>query len=302
MALDAAGSLFRRLAAPAGRLYLRHALAQNLPAEFEAPVAGLLTGRRDSASRQVAAKIESLRAGLARRPDVYVFENLAAGHGFIRILNTPPAGPPATSTLSSTWVANTASVPPDWGLFLHQCARSFRTGVILELGSCAGISGCYLASAPGCRQLITIEGSPALAALAESTLRQVTSNFRLINEFFDQGLDRALEAPAPTLDLVFIDGHHEKAATLHYFDRVTAHLRPGSLIVFDDICLYQAMWEAWEQLCRMPGIARALNLGRFGLCQWDGAATAAQVLDFSRFTGIWRVGGRRKRQPTWRSR
>ena len=90
-------------------------------------------------------------------------------------------------------------------------------------------------------------------------------------------------------DVVFIDGHHDELATLHYVQTVAPFLSSEALVILDDIHLYVEMWRAWERLRSMPGVAAAVNTGRFGLLVWTGSATVARHYDLARYTGWWRV-------------
>ncbi len=138
-------------------------------------------------------------------------------------------------TLTMERIANTGK-KEKWGVFLHLLASEVG-GTFLELGSCAGISGAYLASAPNCKKLFSVEGSAALAGLARETIDQVApGRAEVINGLFNDVLDSLLpELGENALDLAFIDGHHERVATLHYYERIKPALRPGAVVVFDDI-------------------------------------------------------------------
>jgi predicted O-methyltransferase YrrM len=193
-------------------------------------------------------------------------------------------------TVALRTIANTASVLPYWGTFLYLCVRARHAKTILELGGCAGISGCYLAAAPDCRTFITIEGSPALASLAKSNLRQVANNFVVINNLFDTALDELLPSYTDGFDLVHIDGQHEKSSTLHYLERLVPHLQRGSLLAFDDIRWTVDMWETWQLLCARKGMACTIDVGRYGLCLWDGETPSPRNYHFAKFTDLWRKG------------
>lgn len=291
---------YRRLASPLGRWTLRNKLAEGMPPQFGEPLSFLLTGRLDREDQAALENVESIRSQVARRADRFVFEHTPSEHGLIRTVHALPDATrlsPRVEVRPSAWVAGTVSVSPEWGAFLYLCAKASRAATILELGSCIGISGCYLAAARSCKRLITIEGSPSLAALAQATLGQVSENCTVVNALFDDGLDQIVPTLNGGLDLAFIDGHHEKQATLHYFERLQPYLKPNSLVVFDDIRLYRGMWEAWQEICRWQGVAAALNAGRFGLCRWSGEPKPPQVYDFSPFTGLWTLGSARRVTP-----
>ena len=57
-----------------------------------------------------------------------------------------------------------------------------------------------------------------------------------------------------SVDVVYIDGHHGEAVTVHYVRTVMAHLASEALIVLDDIHLYREMWRAWQTVSAMPEV------------------------------------------------
>jgi predicted O-methyltransferase YrrM len=271
-------NLYRLCAYPIAKGRLRAMADQGLPAALVDPLRYLIDRRLSADDRAVADKIESLRATLAR------------GAGDFEVIYQQVPGGPATR--SADWIAHRSSITMEWGIFLHLCVKSFAAGTVLELGSCAGISGCYLAAAPSVDLLITVEGAPALARLAEHNIRQVSNRAVVLNTLFDDALD-SLPDRIKTLDFVFIDGHHTREARHHYLDRLTSYLRPGSVVVFDDIHLTEDLWRAWHELRRRPGVSHAVNAGRFGLCIWGSDASVPRYYDFSTMTGCLRIGGRR---------
>lgn len=193
-------------------------------------------------------------------------------------------------------LATSASVQRRWGVFLHLCAEAYGARAILELGACVGISGAYLASIRSHPRFISMEGSSALAPVAEATLAAVTDRAVIVRAPFESGVLDALArfaAERLSVDVAYIDGHHDEAATLHYVRTIVPHLSAEALVVLDDIALYAEMWRAWQTLASMPGVAAAVNVGRFGLLVWSGGVTARHY-DLARYTGWWRVRGSRR--------
>jgi len=128
----------------------------------------------------------------------------------------------------------------------------------LELGTCVGISAAYLAAAMkknDLGHLWTIEGSPQVADLAAQTLTGLGLD----------GLVSIVRGPlhvalAPVLrerkfDLVFVDAHHDGAATVGYFEEIKPHLRAGAIVVFDDIDWSDGMQAAWARIAVDPAVA-----------------------------------------------
>lgn len=230
-------------------------------------------------------------------------DNIAAGGDTpIQILYSPKPGSsgvevmpdlrPTPGKVMQFTIKQTAQTGKDkkWGTFLHLCARSARSETILELGACVGISGCYLSSSPYCKQFITIEGSSPLARIAENSLKQISNKATVYNKLFDDALDEILPQ-IEKIDLAFIDGHHEKVATLHYFDRLMPKLSPGALVVFDDISWSHDMRECWEFLATRKGFTDALDCGVVGLCIWDpGKSSATKYWDLQKIVGKPAIG------------
>jgi predicted O-methyltransferase YrrM len=291
-----AGHVYRRCAAPLGLRALDRMLRNGLPRRFETPIRFLFTGELEPEVRAVGASIERRRQAVAEMPERYVFSYATSPHGPTRWPVRETAGS-TRAPITGGRLAHGAAVPERWGLFLHLCAEAAATGTMIELGSSTGISGAYLASGRGCRSLMTLEGSPDLALVAQATMDELAPGARVIQGPFDEGLDRAfaiLDETRTGIDLAYLDGDHDETATVHYVQRLLPRLRPGAVIILDDIYLYADMWRAWHRIRTMPGMSVAINLGRFGLLTWKDGDGAPASFDLSRYTGWWRVGGSRR--------
>lgn len=110
------------------------------------------------------------------------------------------------------------------------------------------------------------------------------TNPTVINALFDDALDEILPDIEP-IDFLFIDGHHEKIATIHYWQRIRSKLSDGAVVVFDDISWSQDMRDGWNELVREPYFSHAMDFGTVGVCiyhkdgskpprQWDLRAIA----------------------------
>lgn len=247
-------------------------LAHGLPAPLRHPLEFLFGGGLAPEERLLVHRVEQIREAVAREPRVF------------RALNRDGAVRP----LTGSQVARSVSINQEWGTFLHLCARSFGARTILELGGCAGISGCYLASPEQCERFVTVEGSPDLAALARASLGQVSDRVEVVNALFDDALDRLLPTFGNGIDLAYVDGHHRYETTLHYLGRLERHLGRGALVVFDDIRLSGGMWRAWRAVEGREGFAFTVDAGRFGLGVWAGSAAAPVRFDLSLYLGFLR--------------
>jgi predicted O-methyltransferase YrrM len=279
------------LLAPLGARAVERMLRDGLPPRL-APALRFLTGASaPAAAEETAVRIERLRAQIAERPDVYRFEHFDTALGPVRVAERTAE---TNGTLTSHRLATAFSVPKRWGVFLHLCAEAFDARGILEMGACVGISGAYLASIRTRPHLFTLEGSQSLAQVARESLATISDEAEVVVGPFEETLTMALDRLAAnhqTLDVAFVDGHHEQAATLDYVARISAHLSPTALIILDDIYLYEGMWRAWQTLSSAGNVI-AINVGRFGLLVHDGSETG-RLYDLARYTGRWRVGRNR---------
>ncbi|MCK5438499.1 MAG: class I SAM-dependent methyltransferase [Gemmatimonadetes bacterium] len=255
-----------------GRRQLRRIKRAGLPEFLTGPFQFLMERTLSVADLRVVERIEGLRMDMAKRSQEFVgvFEEEAK-----------PA-----RIRSLTEVAWVASVLPLWGTFLYLCAKASRAKTILELGGAAGISGCYLALSPSCTRFVTIEGSSARAQLAELHLRQVASHAEVVIASFKDGLEQVLPTLHEGIDLVFLDGTRRQDATLALLSRMTPHLNPQCLVIFDDIHLSAETRETWKQICRLQGLAYAINVGRFGVCGWQGGHGRAKTGTLFGIAGI----------------
>jgi len=266
---------------------LRNALKNDLPKVAVAPCRYLITGEfPDPESRAVAEAVEARRNEIATSLDgpVEIIYSPKPGSA------TDPSRPKEGNRLffSPERVASTGKNAL-WGGFLHLCAREAGARSVIELGTCAGLSAYYLGSAPSVERLITIEGSTALAEIARDTLSALGDKAQVVNATFNDALDELVPACAP-IDLAYIDGHHEKVATLTYFERLRPTLSRGALLLFDDISWSQDMRDCWNQICRLPGMSDCIDLGVVGLCIWAPESAQARVWDLRPMVGVSGVG------------
>jgi predicted O-methyltransferase YrrM len=135
------------------------------------------------------------------------------------------------------------------------------------MGTSVGLSGAYIATAlkaNGSGKLITLEGCPSTAKLAEDTFLAVgvADMVSLIVGPFQSTLAGVLEEQSP-FGLVFIDGHHQREPTLAYFEQIRAHLSPEAVVIFDDIRWSEGMREAWQDVCAMRDL-ETVDMGDVG--------------------------------------
>jgi len=285
---------YERLLAPLGLRAVEEMLSDGLPPRLAPALRFLFSGQVPPLAEDAALRIERLRAQIAARPDMYRYAHFDSPLGPVRLVERAQK---TDGALTSHHLATAVSVPKRWGMFLHLCADAFDAKAILEMGACVGISGAYLASIRSRPYVLTLEGSQPLAQIAQASLAAVSDKGEVIVGPFEQTLTltlNRLSANDQKLDVAFVDGHHEEAATLHYVAMISPHLSPTALIILDDIYLYEGLWRAWQTLSSADHVV-AVNVGRFGLLVYDSARAAGRRYDLAHYTGRWRVGGTRAR-------
>jgi predicted O-methyltransferase YrrM len=161
-------------------------------------------------------------------------------------------------------IARTSAKHKRYGRLLYRMASYYGSGNILELGTSLGVTATYLAGVPGLAKLVTVEGVPAIADLAQVHFESsLISKVDLVRGDFDDVLPGILNSFTP--DLVFIDGNHREEPTLRYFEQFSSSAHQGTILVFDDIHWSEGMEAAWRKICADPRVRLSVDLFFIGL-------------------------------------
>jgi predicted O-methyltransferase YrrM len=161
-------------------------------------------------------------------------------------------------------IARTAAKPARLAQLLFRSARYFNTLVIVELGSSLALTTAYLAASDPNARIFSIEGDPALAAIARENLASLgSSNAEIITGNFDDQLQPLL-ARLPETNLVYIDGNHRLEPTLRYFEHALATAGPETVIILDDIHWSAEMEAAWEKIKGHPAVTATIDIFYLG--------------------------------------
>jgi predicted O-methyltransferase YrrM len=162
-------------------------------------------------------------------------------------------------------IAGKAVSTQKFGRLLFRLSNYYRAGTIIEMGSSLGVSTAYLASADSSSRVVTIEGSPSVAAIANETFHKLgLKNIEQITGNFEEELANLI-ASNPPADLVFIDGNHRKKPVLEYFEQFLNKISPASLIIIHDIHWSLEMEEAWAVIQKHPGVKMSIDIFSAGL-------------------------------------
>jgi predicted O-methyltransferase YrrM len=211
-----------------------------------------------------------LRAIAVRRPGrdaVRWSERIEAERARLKASDEPLSKGRGQTVATVSEVAR-ASVSPEHAWTLWALTREAGARRVLEMGTCVGVSGSYLAAASGTTDaggtLRTLEGHEDRALVARDTFRRLgLRDAEVVVGSFAQTLEGTLDDDP--FDIVFIDGHHDHDATLRYVDQVRAACRPGAVLVLDDIAWSEGMTAAWHEVQQRLQASAHADLGRVGV-------------------------------------
>ena len=67
------------------------------------------------------------------------------------------------------------------------------------------------------------------------------------------------------LDFVFVDGNHQRDATLKYFEWCLPKVHKDTVLIFDDIYWSEGMKAAWNEIKAHPSVTVTINMFWIGL-------------------------------------
>jgi predicted O-methyltransferase YrrM len=238
------------------RAYLRHFVHAKGPHGVHSPyvfdlITKVLTQHK---TFYVFDKIEKERNFLLHDQRVIVVEDFGAGS---RVMNN--------NERRVADIAKHALQPAQHAQAIFRLAEHHKPKMILELGTCFGITSSYLAATSNETVVHTIEGSSTICDIA----RVVFQHLKISNVYLHQGkfhdkLPDVLTA-MKHLDFVLMDGHHAYEPTISYFNSILPFLHEDSIVVVDDIYWSADMQKAWMELSRRPEITLSLDFFHFGV-------------------------------------
>lgn len=162
-------------------------------------------------------------------------------------------------------IAKKAVKPKKYAQLLFRLVNRFSSENILEIGTSLGITTLYLSLPSTKNRIITLEGSPEIAAIAIDNFEIIQSkNIELICGEFEESLPKAL-LKFKKLDFVYFDGNHKRNPTLSYFDKCLDLSTEDSIFVFDDIYWSIEMKNAWKEIKKNPKVTLSIDLFQFGI-------------------------------------
>ena len=154
----------------------------------------------------------------------------------------------------------------EWARFIYSLVKEHKPKTILELGTCCGFSSIYMSKANSDSKIYTIEGACEVAKIASENIKKAKCKniVQKIGKFSD--VLKPLLDDLQYIDFAFIDGHHNRDATIEYFKIIKPFLNPKSILIFDDISWSKGMREAWNIIIQDKDIKKYDDLTKLGIC------------------------------------
>jgi predicted O-methyltransferase YrrM len=198
--------------------------------------------------------IESLRASYVNNHTTVGMLDLGAGS----VLGN------ATKRKISS-IASTSLQSPKYAALLFRLVDYFQPKNMIELGTSLGITTCYLAKAVKKSNIISIEGNPSLAALAQQGFQKLAiGNVKVKTGSFETHFLPSLNE-LQQIDFILFDGNHRYEPTMQYFKDALAFTHQHSVFIFDDIYWSSEMKQAWQNIKDHPQVTVTIDLFEMGL-------------------------------------
>jgi len=158
-------------------------------------------------------------------------------------------------------IAAHAGMPLKKAKLLFRIVKYFKFKSILELGTSLGIATQAMSLNNSVENIISIEGCHNTFRFALKSLSKY-SNIQLINNPFKNYIPKIKQE---SFDLIFFDGHHDKSATIEYFEALLPKANNNSIFIFDDIYWSQEMTQAWDYIKNHNSVTVTVDTFHFGI-------------------------------------
>lgn len=168
-----------------------------------------------------------------------------------------------SNTRSISDISKKAGITQKRAKLIYRIVNYFNSGSILELGTSLGISTCAISLGNSKAQITTIEGCPETASVAKEQFKNFNlNNINLIVNEFDKELNNL---KSQKFDLIYIDGNHQKEATLNYFNTLLNTVNNDSVVILDDIHWSKGMTKAWNIIKQNPKVTLTIDTFFWGI-------------------------------------
>ena len=175
------------------------------------------------------------------------------------------------------WLGRPLLTSPSRGGIGDEALEDRKGLTIVELGTSLGVTTAYLAAMDSRNKVVTYEGCPAVAEVAQTNWEKLgLSNIAcVVGEITVDSLQLTVDSlqlavdRLSGIDVAFIDANHTCEATLTYFNALASRVYEKSVVVVDDIHYNEDMEKAWKAICADERVTTTMDLYRMGLVFFD---------------------------------
>lgn len=169
-----------------------------------------------------------------------------------------------SNTREISKIAKTAGITSKNAELLFRISKYFQPEKVLEFGTSLGLATVALSTGNKNSQILTLEGCPETSKIAQQQFKKFgLTNIDPITTEFNNYLESE-NLKSKILNLIYIDGNHQKAATLQYFDLLLPTVTNNSVWIFDDIHWSPDMEGAWEIIKKNPAVTVTIDTFQWG--------------------------------------
>ncbi|WP_281322482.1 O-methyltransferase [Flavobacterium aestivum] len=170
-----------------------------------------------------------------------------------------------SNTRAINKIAKNAGISRKRAELLSRITNYFQPSSVLEIGTSLGLATSALATGNPKASIITLEGCPETAKIAQNQFKQfgLTTINSLVTEFNDYLSN--LQISPSNFQLIYFDGNHSKKATLEYFELLLPTITNETVWIFDDIHWSKEMEETWEIIKNHPKVTVSIDTFQWGL-------------------------------------
>lgn len=159
-------------------------------------------------------------------------------------------------------IFNMSSSKGKYGALLYRLSKHYQSKEILEFGTSLGVGSTYFALGSPKSNITTVEACQNTRSVALENLKDFNSVESKLGTF----VDYLTELPtSKKFDLIFIDGHHDGEALIHYLDQLQDHAHDETIFVLDDIRWSDSMKSAWVEIAEDSRFHLSMELFRVGI-------------------------------------
>jgi len=162
-------------------------------------------------------------------------------------------------------IARCSAVSEKYGKLLANMAAEFGKQLVIEFGTSFGISTMYMAASVRETPVLSMEGCPFTAEIAENNFMETRlNNIRLYVGPFEEKIPEIINQGIKP-GLIFIDGNHRKGPVLDYFEKMAEIADNNTVIILDDINYSPEMEEAWNEIRQNEKVTLSIDIYRMGI-------------------------------------